>query len=65
MKKPEFDITIQNIVASINLFTSIELVEMYQNLIDDEELDISFYPDKFPGVILKIKKPKVSSLVFS
>ncbi len=65
MKKPEFDITVQNIVASINLFTSIELVEMYQNLIDDDSVDISFYPDKFPGVILKIKKPKVSSLVFS
>lgn len=65
MKKPEFDITVQNIVASINLFTSIELVEMYQNLIDDDSVDISFYPDKFPGVILKIQKPKVSSLVFS
>lgn len=65
MKKPEFDITIQNIVASINLFTSIELVEMYQNLIDNESVDISYFPDKFPGVILKIKKPKVSSLVFS
>ncbi len=65
MKKPEFNITIQNIVASIDLFTSIELVETYQNLIDDESVDISYYPDKFPGVILKIKKPKVSSLVFS
>ncbi len=65
MKKPEFDIIIQNIVASINLFTTIELVEMYQKLIDDESIDISYYPDKFPGVILKITNPKVSSLVFS
>ncbi|MHA1346594.1 MAG: TATA-box-binding protein [Candidatus Heimdallarchaeaceae archaeon] len=65
MTKPDFKITIQNIVASIDLFTSIELVEMYQKLIDNESIDISYYPDKFPGVILKIKTPKVSSLVFS
>ena len=65
MTKPDFKITVQNIVASIDLFTSIELVEMYQKLIDNESIDISYYPDKFPGVILKIKKPKVSSLVFS
>lgn len=65
MKKPEFNITIQNIVASIDLFTTIELVETYQKLIDNESVDINYYPDKFPGVILKIKKPKVSSLVFS
>ena len=65
MKKPKFNIIIQNIVASIDLFTSIELVETYQNLIDNESVDISYYPDKFPGVILKIKEPKVSSLVFS
>ena len=65
MTKPEFNITIQNIVASIDLFTSIKLEEIYQKLIDNEAIDISYYPDKFPGVILKIKNPKVSSLVFS
>lgn len=65
VKKPEFNITIQNIVSSINLFTSIDLVEIYQRLIDDESIDISYNPDRFPGVILKIKNPKVSSLVFN
>ncbi len=65
VKKPEFNITIQNIVSSIDLFTSIDLVEIYQRLIDDESIDISYNPDKFPGVILKIKNPKVSSLVFN
>lgn len=65
VKKPEFNITVQNIVSSIDLFTSIDLVEIYQSLIDDESVDISYNPDKFPGVILKIKNPKVSSLVFN
>jgi len=65
VKKPEFNITIQNIVSSIDLFTSIDLVEIYQRLIDNESIYIDYNPDKFPGVILKIKNPKVSSLIFN
>ncbi len=61
----EFAINIQNIVASINLFTTIDLVNIYQLLVDDEELYVDYNPDRFPGLILKIKKPKISILIFN
>ena len=61
----DYGIIIQNVVASINLFTTIDLVTAYQTLIDDDELFVSYNPETFPGLILKIKKPKISSLVFS
>ncbi|OLS28369.1 MAG: TATA-box-binding protein [Candidatus Heimdallarchaeota archaeon LC_2] len=60
-----FKIIIQNCVASVNLFTSINLVSIYQQLIDDDVLTVSFNPEQFPGLILKTKNPKISSLVFS
>ena len=61
----EFGINIQNIVASVNLFTTIDLVNIYQLLIDDEKLYVDYNPDRFPGLILKIKKPKISILIFN
>ncbi len=61
----DYGIVIQNVVASINLFTTIDLVTAYQTLIDDDDLFVSYNPETFPGLILKIKKPKISSLVFS
>jgi len=63
--KIEYGIIIQNVVASINLFTTINLVTAYQTLIDEDDLFVSYNPETFPGLILKIKKPKISSLVFS
>lgn len=64
-KGTDYGIVIQNVVASINLFTTIDLVTAYQTLIDDDDLFVSYNPETFPGLILKIKKPKISSLVFS
>ncbi len=63
--KIDYGIIIQNVVASINLFTTIDLVTAYQTLIDEDDLFVSYNPETFPGLILKIKKPKISSLVFS
>ncbi|MCE7740464.1 MAG: hypothetical protein GPJ50_13905, partial [Candidatus Heimdallarchaeota archaeon] len=34
----DYGIVIQNVVASINLFTTIDLVTAYQTLIDDDDL---------------------------
>ncbi len=61
----DFSIKIQNCVASVNLYTTINLIAIYQTLIDHDELSVSFDPESFPGLILKTKKPKISSLVFS
>lgn len=61
----DFRIVIQNCVASVNLYTKIDLVSIFQQLIDDDELEVSYNPEQFPGLILKTKRPKISSLVFS
>ncbi len=61
----EFKIIIQNCVASVNLFTTINLVSIFQQLVDVEKLEVRYNPEQFPGLILKIKDPKISSLVFS
>lgn len=60
-----FAIKIQNCVASVNLFTSINLVSIYQQLIDHDIIIVNYAPEQFPGLILKTKNPKISSLVFS
>ena len=60
-----FDIKIQNCVATANLFTTIDLVPLFQRLLDNAEYVVNYNPDRFPGMILKIKDPKISSLVFS
>ena len=61
----EFKIVIQNCVASVNLYTSINLVSIFQQLVDADEYEVRYNPEQFPGLILKIKDPKISSLVFS
>lgn len=61
----DFRITIQNVVASVNLFSKINLISIYQQLIDDDELSVNYDSESFPGLILKTKSPKISSLVFS
>ncbi len=61
----DFSVTIQNCVASVDLFTTINLVKLFQTLIDHEIYYVSYNPDKFPGLVLKINEPKVSTLVFS
>lgn len=61
----EFKLIVQNVVSSVNLFTKIDIVKIYQLLIDSEEISVKYNPESFPGLILKIKEPKVSSLIFT
>ncbi len=63
--KLDFKLIVQNVVSSVNLFTKIDIVKIYQLLIDSEEIFVKYNPENFPGLILKIKEPKVSSLVFT
>jgi len=54
------DITVQNIVASVNLFTKIPL-ERVSTEIKNTEYD----PEQFPGLVYRIRDPKISALLFS
>lgn len=52
-------IEIQNIVASVDLNTELDLSEL-QTFFDEAE----YNPDSFPALIVKLREPKVSFLVF-
>lgn len=56
-------VTIQNVVASVDLFLKINLEKAAQGLVYFSE--VSYIPEQFPGLVVKIKEPKTSALVFS
>lgn len=58
-----FRIEIQNIVASINLHTTIDLETVAQEL--PASISVKYIPDNFPGLVIKITDPKVTILIFS
>ena len=58
--KKELDITIVNIVVSTSLDHDIPLEKMAANLSNTE-----YNPEQFPGLVIRIKDPKTSALIFS
>ena len=56
--KPE--IKIQNIVVSTSLEQDIPLIKLAETLPNTE-----YNPEQFPGLVIRIKEPKTSALIFS
>jgi transcription initiation factor TFIID TATA-box-binding protein len=56
----EFNISIENVVASANLNQRIDLESVVRAF-----PYVEYKPEQFPGLIYRLKKPSVSSLVFS
>ena len=56
----EFEIKIQNIVASANLQSTLNLEAVALELEDTE-----YEPEQFPGLVFKLKDPKTAALIFS
>jgi len=54
------NLKIQNIVATTSLFTKVPLVKLVRSQSNTE-----YNPEQFPGLVLRIKKPKSAVLVFS
>lgn len=54
------EIKIQNIVATTNLEVAIPLVKLAETLPNTE-----YNPEQFPGLVMRIKEPKTSALIFS
>lgn len=57
---PKTTITIQNIVASTSLEKDIPLIKLAEALPNTE-----YNPEQFPGLVMRIKEPKTSALIFS
>ncbi|MDP1728588.1 MAG: TATA-box-binding protein [archaeon] len=57
---PKKTIIIQNIVASTSLEKDIPLIKLAEALPNTE-----YNPEQFPGLVMRIKEPKTSALIFS
>ena len=57
---PKKEIKIQNIVASASLEKDIPLIKLAEALPNTE-----YNPEQFPGLVMRIKEPKTSALIFS
>ena len=62
-KDDSIQVKIQNVVASVDLFLKINLEKAAATLMKSSE--VSYIPEQFPGLVVKIKQPKTSALVFS
>lgn len=60
MARGEKEIEIVNIVVSTSLETDVPLEKMVASLPNTE-----YNPEQFPGLVLRIKDPKTSALIFS
>ncbi len=56
----QYDLKIQNIVASTSLEHDIPLIKLAETLPNTE-----YNPEQFPGLVMRIKDPKTSALIFS
>jgi len=60
MKKTKKEIKLQNIVASTSLEHDIPLIKLAEALPNTE-----YNPEQFPGLVMRIREPKTSALIFS
>mgnify|MGYP001562059378 CR=1 FL=1 len=60
LKKSKKEIKIQNIVVSASLDHDIPLIKLAETLPNTE-----YNPEQFPGLVMRIKEPKTSALIFS
>tara|TARA_Y100000310_G_scaffold167610_2_gene167542 strand:+ start:28109 stop:28669 length:561 start_codon:yes stop_codon:yes gene_type:complete len=60
IKKPKTEIKIVNIVVSTSLEKDIPLIKLAEALPNTE-----YNPEQFPGLVMRIKDPKTSALIFS
>ncbi|MEK6940587.1 MAG: TATA-box-binding protein [Nanoarchaeota archaeon] len=54
------EVTLQNIVATTSLEADIPLIKLAETLPNTE-----YNPEQFPGLVMRIKEPKTSALIFS
>jgi len=60
MPKTKATITIQNVVASATLNQRVDL-----NAVVKSFPGVEYNPDRFPGLVFRLKRPKTATLIFS
>lgn len=56
----DMEITIQNVVASATLNQKFNLNDILKNFVNTE-----YRPNRFPGLVFRLKRPKTATLIFS
>ena len=52
-------VSIENVVASASIDQRVDL-----NLITKKFIDVEYHPDRFPGLVFRLKSPKTATLIF-
>jgi transcription initiation factor TFIID TATA-box-binding protein len=60
MPKTEATIEIQNVVATANLNQKVDLNAVVKGI-----PSVEYRPEKFPGLVFRLKRPKTATLIFS
>jgi transcription initiation factor TFIID TATA-box-binding protein len=60
MPKTEATVTIQNVVATATLNQKVDLTAVVKSY-----PSVEYRPEKFPGVVLRLRRPKTAILIFS
>jgi transcription initiation factor TFIID TATA-box-binding protein len=60
LSRDQFNISIENVVASANLNQKVDLETVARTF-----PTVQYKPDQFPGLVYRLKKPSVCMLVFS
>jgi transcription initiation factor TFIID TATA-box-binding protein len=53
-------VSIENVVASASINQRVDLNQIVKNFVD-----VEYHPDKFPGLVFRLKSPKTATLIFS
>jgi transcription initiation factor TFIID TATA-box-binding protein len=53
-------VSIENVVATASINQRVDL-----NLITNNFVDVEYHPDRFPGLVFRLKSPKTATLIFS
>jgi len=60
MSLPKPVVSIENVVSSASVGQKIDLNEITRHF-----SDVEYHPEKFPGLVFRLKSPKTATLVFS
>jgi transcription initiation factor TFIID TATA-box-binding protein len=60
--KPTYSFKIENVVATV---VAVIPSKMDLNIIARKYADVEYNPKKFPGLVMRVKKPKATILIFS
>ncbi len=60
MPQTKARVSIENVVATGSIGQRVDL-----NLITKNFVDVEYHPDRFPGLVFRLKSPKTATLIFS